>query len=177
MSTKAKRTMFVAVLGASLLMIRYAVRGQTQEQPPGVPDRAFQLAEKELRVSKLDWILLTARVRVMEQALAHESSRPATLVGFHYDADRKRAVAKGFLNPEWFSGAKIDQLKSTLQSQGLSYCVDGFGMAEAEAGETLASGNMGKDCSVDFFTWTTDKTGKIVSKDVATFESGQIILK
>jgi len=172
-----KQVVLVGVLAGLFLLAGYGLRGQTQTRDSSVTDRAFQLAAEKMQVSKLDWILLTARIRVIEQMSAHEGSRPATLVGMRYDPDKKHVVARGFVNPDWIGRAKIDEVKKVLLDHALNYCVDGFGMSEAEAGEVMASVNMGKDCTVEFFTLTLDKTGKVTPKDLATEESGQLILK
>ncbi len=174
---RADQVILGATLAALCALAGFGLRGQTQARDSGASDRVFQLAEEKIQVSKLDWILLTARVRVMEQILAHESSRPTALVGMRYAPERKRVIAKAFVKPDWIDRAKMDEVKKVLLEQALGYCVDGLGMSEAEAGEVLASMNMGKDCSVDFFTWTVDKTGKLQPKELATEEGGQLILK
>lgn len=152
-------------------------RSHSQTPNPGLPDRAFQLAEEKMQVSKLDWILLTARVRALEQIMAHENSRPASVVGMRYDRENKHVIVNAFVDPGWLGTAKLDTVKTLLVSQGVSYCVDGFGLAEAEAGEPLAAANAGRDCSVNFFTWTTNQAGNITRKDVATEDGGRLVLK
>jgi hypothetical protein len=64
-----------------------------------------------------------------------------------------------------------------LTEQGANYCTDGLAMAEAEAAEIQAASDVGKDCSVDFFTWTLDRAGQITTKSVATMHGSQLILK
>ena len=50
-------------------LVGFALRGQAQAPNSGVPDRAYQLASERIEVSKLDWIMLTARVRLLENIL------------------------------------------------------------------------------------------------------------
>lgn len=94
-----------------------------------------------------------------------------------YDRDEKRVVVKGFVDPDWVANAKVDEVKKVLLKHGTDYCVDGLMLAEAEAGEMLAGGNVKTDCSVHFFTWTTGKDGNLTAKDIAVAEGGQLILK
>jgi hypothetical protein len=175
--TTFRRVLFVAGLSSFALLFGFTLYGQTEGPKPSVPDHAYQLADQKMEVSKLDWVLLTARVRMMEQILAHESSRPATAVGMSYDREEKRVVVKGFVDPDWIGNAKIDVIKKVLLEQSLNYCVSGLSMAEAEAGEMIAATNIKADCAVHFFTWTTDKAGRIASKDIAIFQGGQLLLK
>jgi len=86
-------------------------------------------------------------------------------------------VVKGFVDPDWVANAKVDEVKKVLMKQGTDYCVNGLMLAEAEAGEVLASANVKSDCSVHFFTWVTGKDGTPTTKDIAVAEGGQLILK
>src|ERR1700683_1046740 len=97
----ANRVLLVPLLICGSFFVGFAFRGQAQAPKQGVPDRAYQLVGEKMEVSKLDWIMLTARVRVLENIFAHESSRPASAVGMSYDRDDKRVVVKGFVDPEW----------------------------------------------------------------------------
>jgi hypothetical protein len=174
---RASSCVAIAALLCGLVAVRVTLQGQTQSQKTAVPDHASQLAEEKIEVSKLDWILLKARVRLLEQMAAHDGSRPASAVGMAYDSQEKRVVVKGFVDPDWVAKAKLDEVKKVLLKQSADYCVDGLAMAEAEAGEILAGTNAKTDCSVDFFTWTTNKSGNLTVKDVATAQGGQLLLK
>lgn len=171
------RAVLISSLICGSFFIGFAIRGQAQAPNQGVPDRAYQLAGEKMEVSKLDWIMLTARVRLLETVFAHESGRPASAVGMSYDRDEKRVVVRGFVDSDWVANAKVDELKKVLLKQGTDYCVDGLMLAEAETGEILAGGNVKADCSVHFFTWTTGKDGTLTTKDIAVAEGGQLILK
>ena len=171
------RTSFCVVVAALLwgiVTVRPTMRGQTQSQKAAVPDHASQLAEEKMEVSKLDWILLKARVRLIEQMAAHDGSHPVSAVGMEYESQGKRVVVKGFVDPDWIAKAKLDEVKRVLLKQSADYCVDGLAMAEA--GEILAGTNVKSDCSVDFFTWTPDKDGNLTVKNVATAQGGQLVL-
>jgi len=170
-------TVLVTLLVCFSVFVGSKLHGQAQASTTGVPDRAFQLAEEKMEVSKLDWILLTARIRAMEQIIAHEGSRPASPIGMRYDRDAKRVIVRGFVDPSWVDSAKLDEIRKLLSKQGTDYCVDGLMMAEAEMGEVLAARNVGTDCSIEFVTWTTNKAGELAPKDVAVMEKGQLILK
>jgi hypothetical protein len=152
-------------------------RLHSQTASKEVPDRVLQLTEEKMQVSKLEWIMLMARVRILEQANAHETSRPVSATGMRYDRETKTVIVSGFVDSKWLSAAKIDDVKTVLVSQGVSYCVNGLALAEAEAGEALAGVNAGKDCSVSFFTWTMDQAGNQKHKSVATEEGGRLTLK
>ena len=94
-----------------------------------------------------------------------------------YDHQSKMVIVNAFVDPKWLSSAKVDNLKTLLVNQGVSYCVQGLGLAEAEAGAVLAAANIEKDCSVSFFTLTIDQAGDVKRKEVATEEGGRVILK
>jgi hypothetical protein len=148
----------------------------SQAQTPGrVADHVSQLADEKIQISKLDWIMLTARVRILEE-MARESSRSVSSTGMHYDRETKRVVVRGFVDPDWIAGAKMNEAKKTLVKQATSYCVDGLSLAEAETGEIIAGTNMKSDCTVHFFTWVA-RDGKLETKDIATFENNELILK
>jgi hypothetical protein len=159
------------------LFIAAVLRAQKQDDRSGVSDRAYQLADEKMEVSKLDWIMLTARVRLLEQSLAHEGSHSSSAVGMSYDAQERRVVVQGFVDPDWFGRARLDEVKKVLLRQSTDYCVDGLAMAYGETGQMLAAANVKTDCSVHFFTWTRGKDGKLTRKDIAIGEGGQLVLK
>ncbi|HEY4052889.1 MAG TPA: hypothetical protein VGL74_04060 [Terriglobales bacterium] len=169
-----KATLFIAVVLGSFFRAT-CILGQTQ-QSPKVADHVSQLADEKIEISKLDWIMLTARIRMLEQTLAHESSRTVSSVGMAYDAEKKRVIVQGFVDPDWIANAKMDDAKGTLRKEATGYCVDGLALAEAEKGEIIAGSNMKTDCSVHFFTWVA-KNGTLETKDIATFENNEMILK
>src|SRR5438874_13246892 len=113
----------IALLVCSSVLAGFS-QGQTQKGSAGVSEHAFQLADQKMEVSRLDWILLTARVRLMEQNIAHQSSRPASPVGMLYDRQKKRVVVNGFVDPDWIDRAKVDEVKKVLLQQSASYCMD-----------------------------------------------------
>jgi hypothetical protein len=161
-----------------------ALFGQGTPQNATPAANLQQLADEKMQVSKLDWILLVARVRELEQVVAHESSRPVSLVGMKYDSDKKLVVASAFVDPSWIDSAKIEVVRKLLPEQAGNYCVMGFMLAYGDAGgAALLAAAMAAptgaptDCSVRFFTWDLDKAGQITVKDVATFEGGRLILK
>jgi hypothetical protein len=168
-----KSPLFTAVI--CLFFSQPTCWGQIQ-RPTKLVDHVSQLADEKIEVSKLDWIMLTARLRMLEQIFAHESSRTVSPVGMDYDAERKHVVIKGFVDSDWIAGAKMDEAKNTLLKEARSYCVDGLALAEGEGGELIASTNVKDDCSVHFFTWIA-KGGRMEPKDIALFENNELLLK
>ena len=63
----------IIIIGGVCLLSRLQVHSQTTTQ--GVPDRVSNLVGMKAEVSKLDWILVTARIRNLEEMVAKESSR------------------------------------------------------------------------------------------------------
>jgi hypothetical protein len=150
---------------------------QSQSQASGhLADHVSQLADEKMEVSKLDWIMLTARVRMLEQIEAHEGSRQVSPIGVEYDREKKRVAVRGFVDPDWINRAKIADAQSTLLKQAGNYCVEGLMLAEAGAGELGAVSNIKVDCTIEFVTWIV-KNGELTVKDIATFENGQLVLK
>jgi hypothetical protein len=134
----------VAVLASFLSTINAA--GQAQRSGR-VADHVSQLADEKIEVSKLDWIMLMARVRILEE-MARENSRSVSSTGMHYDPETKRVVVRSFVDPDWIAEAKMDDAKKILVKRATSYCVDGLALAEGETGEILAGSNMKGDCAV-----------------------------
>jgi hypothetical protein len=168
-----KSRLFTALI--CLFFCQSTFWGQTQK-PTKLAEHVSQLADEKIQVSKLDWIMLTARIRMLEHIFAHETSRTISPVGMDYDADKKRVVIKGFVDPDWIASAKMDDAKNALKKEATSYCVDGLALAEAASGEIIAGANTKDDCSVHFFTWVA-KGDKIEPKDIARFENNELLLK
>ncbi len=64
------RVVLISSLICGAFFVGFAIRGQAQAPTSGVPDRAYQLVSEKMEVSKLDWIMLTARVRLLETIFA-----------------------------------------------------------------------------------------------------------
>ncbi len=122
-----------------LFLFQLALWGQTQ-RPTKLANHVSQMADEKIEVSRLDWIMVTARPRMLEQILAHEASRTISPVGMEYDAERKCVLIKGFVDPLWIASAKLTDAKDALKKEATSYCVDGLMLAEAENGEFTARG-------------------------------------
>ena len=104
---------------ACLFLCGVAVQCQTQA-PSQAAYHVSQLVNERIEVSKLDWIILTARVRMLEQIMAHESLRSVSSVGMAYDTEKKRVVVKGFVDPDWIANAKVDDARILCSSTQLA---------------------------------------------------------
>lgn len=62
----ANRVVLIPLLICGSFLVGFAFHGQAQAPNSGVPDRAYQLVGEKMEVSKLDWIMLTARVRLLK---------------------------------------------------------------------------------------------------------------
>jgi len=147
----------------------------SQTKPSGLNTLAAEKAE----ISKLDWILMVARVRSLEYKMAHNLSQPASEVGIRYDRQHGKVIVAGFVDLEWLDRAKLDDLKKRLTAEALEYCVDGLTMAAFDQGflaGVRATESLKSDCVVQFFTWELGQRG-VERKDIAKYQNGQLILE
>jgi hypothetical protein len=138
-----------------------------------------KLATEKIDITRLDLVLLTARIRLLEQALAHPQARNESVVGMEYDKTSGRVIIKSWVEPSWSASANLQSARKELTEQAASYCADGLLMAIAEQGVLYVAtvGPANSFCEVDFFTWGNDAKGQIEARDIAVFEDGQIRLK
>jgi hypothetical protein len=177
MATKLNVPSFaVGLLVCSSVLVGLKIHAQAQTPKSDTPRRVSQLAEEKMEVSKLDWIMLNARVKIVEQIPVFGASHHTSALGMSYDRDKKQVSVRGFVDPDWIARVKIDEMKKALLSDAALYCVQGLGFAEADAGELSTSFNVNNDCRVDFFTWTKDGVGNLGTKDIATASGGQLVL-
>ena len=166
----------------SLIALRCWGQNPSQNPNPTKPSAQSgisKLATEKIDVTRLDLVLLTARIRLLEQALAHPQARNESVVAMWYDKTSGRVIIRSWVQPSWSGSANLQTAKNELTEQATSYCVDGVLMAIADQGALyLATVGPAKSfCEVDFFTWGNDAKGQIEARDIAVFEDGQIRLK
>jgi hypothetical protein len=160
---------FVAGLFVGLLV---AIGTWSQANGPSLGNLSVQKHE----VSKLDWVLLDARVTALESTPLNDFSRWITPLDFAYDEQRKKIVARGFVSPDWFSQTDLQGVKAALTKRAVDFCGVAVASALMKEGSSLGLAWQ-NNCYVRFVTWWPDKTNSVASKDVALFENGQLFVK
>ena len=134
------------------------------------------LAEEKKDITRMEWVLMNARVQALEWSLIQDFSRPVSPAGYEYDAVKNRIVAAAFVDPTWLAKTDIEKAKQILLGRGADLCGLGAGGALMKQGSPLGL-DWKSSCSVRFFTWTSGKAASISVKDVASLENGQLVLK
>ncbi len=134
------------------------------------------LAEEKKDITKMEWVLMNARVQALEWSLIQDFVRPVSPAGYEYDATKNRIVAAAFVNPTWLAKIDIEKTKQVLLGRGVDLCGLGAGGALMKQGSPFGL-DWKSSCSVRFFTWTSGKAESISVKDVASFENGQLVLE
>jgi hypothetical protein len=149
-----------------------AVITASQAHAPSLDNLALQKRD----VSKMDWVLLDARVTALESTQIPEASQFVTPLDFAYDQTSKKIVARGFVRPEWLSKANAQQIRKVFIMRAIDFC--GVAVAGALMKDGAAAGfAWQKNCSVRFVSWDVDSSNGLSSKDVAFFDNGQLTLE
>lgn len=140
-------------------------------------------AEEKIQVSKMDWVLLNARINTLAWTLFRNFKIPAIPMNFRYEPKTNRIISNSLVNPDWLANANLDEAKKTLSSNAVSFCAEGpmismTSLPDQEGLQFLVFGEEFRSvCTVEFYTFGIDKSGKLERKEVATYEKDQLILK
>jgi len=166
--------MRTSLISASMFIVGCmggAVITSSQAHGPSLDNLALQRRE----VSKMDWVLLDARVTALESTQIPEASHFVTPLDFAYDQTSKKIVARGFVPPDWLSKANAQQIKKVLTMRAVDFCGVAVASALMKAGSATGLAWQ-KSCSVRFVTWDVDNSNGLSSKDVAFYDNGQLTL-
>jgi hypothetical protein len=168
-SRKLFLVFLVFALGA-LFGWQFAIYSQTSSES------LRRLAEEKRDLTKMDWVLVNARLNALESPIARYSASPVTSAGFEFDSTKGRIVASAFVPREWFAKANLEKAKEAFSSSATDLCSASAGAALIKQGSPAAM-DLKSACSVRFFTWTVGKSEGISTRDVALFEEGRLVLK
>lgn len=135
-----------------------------------------KLADEDMKISKMDWVLLNTRVHVLEEMLKDDLSAPFSPTSYSFDRQRGKLRIAVYVDPSW-SKRTLDEVSDAFSKRGTSLCV---APTLAQHGQQLTLFlTPPKDyCSILFFTLTLDASGKdINTKELAVFEEGKLSLK
>ena len=131
-----------------------------------------KLADEKAEISKLDWVLLKARVDALQDAIKDDLKQPLTATAFFYDHVRKKIVITVFVDPVWLAGKGIGDVKNSFENRAAKLNAKAFINLTDEG--VIATGPY--YCSVEFYHLTlVGQDLKI--KPIAEWEKGQLILK
>lgn len=147
-----------------------------ESSPGGQAPSLANLVVQKHELSKMDWVLMDARVTALEPTPINDLSRWVTPTDFAYDEQSKKIVARGFVSPEWLSRTNLQDVKTALTMRAVDFCGVAVASALMKEGSSLGLAWQ-NNCSVRFVTWGADKTSHVASKDVAFFENGQLVAK
>ena len=97
------------------LFLGATITARSQRQAQTVADLKVQKHD----LSKMDWVLLDARVTALEATPLTEPSHVVSPVDFTYDETAKKIVARGFVDPEWLSKANAEQIKTMFTMRAI----------------------------------------------------------
>ena len=147
----------------------------------GVFSQSFSLqrfAQETATVSKMDWILLNSRVRVLEELVRDDLSVPLVPTSYSFDKDDERIRIAVKVDPTWLGRSNLSEAKSKLTSRAQHLCLAPWLSEHGQFGMLFLEKAPVKLCRVIFFTPQIDKSGKsVVPKDVAVYENGELVLK
>jgi hypothetical protein len=139
-------------------------------------DSLRKLAEERKDLTKMEWVLVNARLNALESPVIRYSSSPIMSAGYEFDSSKGRIVASAFVPPEWFAKTNLEKAKESLTSSAVDLCGTSAGIALIKQSSPAAM-DWRNACSVRFFTWTLGKPEGISAKDIALFEEGRLVLK
>lgn len=165
------RTAFVASVALLLgAVVGVSVSVLAQTGLPTVSELTLQKREP----SKMDWALVNARISALEAALIEDSEIPITPADVAFDDDNKKIVASEFVRPQWLKKNSLDEVRDALNGHAVDVCATSVGIALMRSGMGPLSWK--DSCTVRFYTWKIDK-GELTTRDVASWENGNLILK
>ncbi len=95
------------------------------------------LAEEKKDITKMEWVLMNARVQALEWSLIQDFARPVSPAGYAYDATKNRIVAAAFVDPTWLAKTDLEKAKQVLLGRGVELCGLGAGGALMKQGSPL----------------------------------------
>jgi hypothetical protein len=140
-------------------------------------DLIKKLVFEKADISKMDWILLNAKLDALRDVFKDDLAQPMTLTGFGFD--RGRTVIKVYVNPDWLARNSITEVGNAFKSRAPKVMFSVFDNLWPEAVKAGVPVNQFADfCSVEFLTFHSDKeTSKIIPETVAVYEEGKLELK
>jgi hypothetical protein len=133
-------------------------------------DSLRKLAEERKDLTKMEWVLVNARLNALESPVSRYSASPITSAGFEFDSVKGRIIASAFVPPEWFAKTNLEKAKESLSSSAADLCGTSAWVALLKQGSPVAM-DLRNSCSVRFFTWTAGKPEGVSAKDIALFEA------
>ncbi len=169
----SKRPIASIALVSCCLVVGFLVGAYSQTE-----SNPFEkLAAERANISKVDWILLNTRIRVLEETHRWELPLSFTPTSYSYDLQKQRIRVAIFVDPTWFSKHNVSQA-----SEEFSKRADRIRAAVLTAEHGQLYSLLGKDLtkyySIIFFTGVLDESGKSASpKDLAIYEDGKLTLR
>src|SRR5437879_5555188 len=85
-------------------------------------DSLRRLAEEKKDLTKMEWVLVNARLNALESPIARYSGSPIMSTGFEFDAAKGRIVASAFVPPEWFAKTNLEKAKESFSLSAADLC-------------------------------------------------------
>jgi hypothetical protein len=85
------------------------------------------LSQETKVVSRLDWVLLNARVQALEWSSIQDFSRPVSPAGFEFDGQTGKVISKAFVDPSWLAKNNMDEVNKVFTARAADLCAVGVG--------------------------------------------------
>ncbi|MBF0493163.1 MAG: hypothetical protein HQM15_10340 [Deltaproteobacteria bacterium] len=127
------------------------------------------LASSPAVITKLDWLMIKAEVRVMRD---EQSVSDVGWPTYYYDKAENSLSASAFVNPKWWEHADTKTAKEELNSRGTLYYSTMF-YSDSQLLPLIK--NKATGCQVRFFTWGKSPNPIVLATYLA--DKGELILK
>jgi hypothetical protein len=82
----------------------------------------IKLADEEMKISKMDWVLLNTRVHILEEMMKDDLSAPFSPTSYSFDRQRGKLRIAVYVDPSW-SKRRLDEVSDAFSKRGTSLCV------------------------------------------------------
>ncbi len=162
---------FLRLFLVMLLGVVLGVYAQTNSRA-----KLSTLSEERADVSKMDLILLNTRIAVLQQMLKDDLSLPLVPTSISYDADKQKIRTSVYVDPAFLAKTNPAQLSKALESRATNLCV-APALAERNFRYLVPVGPPDGYCAISFFTHSLDAAGHVQTKEVASFDGGQLTVR
>src|SRR5260221_619017 len=116
MPKQSHTAMFAVLLIGAVLGAVVGVRSQSNNA--GLD----QMASEKANLSKMDVLLMNARIDALQSILLGDLSVPLVPQTYRYDDKQHKIEIRVFVNPSWLSKKNVETLKSDLNDEVASAC-------------------------------------------------------
>jgi hypothetical protein len=129
---------------------------------------------EKAEVSKIEWILLESRIRILEDVLRDDLRIPLTLLNQYYDSKKKKVISVVRVDTTWLNTKSVTEVKNQLDAWAARVCLAPMLTNYGAKNLIFLSARAPKDYSYVEFNCLEQN---LHVKQIAIYENGELTLK